>query len=148
DRLNDVRIGRTPAKIAAHVFTYLGIAAGMPFSHAANCREDLTRRAIAALKRILIDKRLLHRVERAARFGEPLDCCHRPTHRDGQRQAAEHPRAVDQHRTCAALAVVAALLRPGEAKMLAQRRLEKAPLLSHATLFPLSGFGAAPRLPD
>ena len=121
DRLDDVRIGRASAEIAAHMFADLGVAPGMPFSDAADRRDDLPRRAVAALECVLIDEGLLHRVQRAPLLGKPLDCRHRATHRDGEGQAAEDARAVDQHRASSALAVVAALLRPGEAEMLAQR---------------------------
>src|SRR5690348_3045425 len=69
DRLDDVRIGRASAQIAAHIFADIGVTAGMPFGNAADCREDLPRRAIAALERIPIDESLLHRVQRAAGFG-------------------------------------------------------------------------------
>ena len=40
---------------------------------------------------------------------------------DGERQAAVDPAAIDQNRTGAALAVIAALLGPGQANMLAQQ---------------------------
>ena len=44
----------------------------------------------------------------------------RPSHLDGERQAREQRLAVDEHRAGAALAELAAVLRPGEAEVLAQ----------------------------
>src|SRR6266566_2204656 len=95
----------------------LRVAPVVPLVDTGDRREDLPRRAIAALEGVLVDEGLLHRVQPAARFGEPLDRRDRTAHRDREGQTGEHPRPVDQYRAGAALAMVAALFRAGEAEM-------------------------------
>lgn len=102
------------------MFADLSVVAGMPFSDTSDGRDDLPRRAIAALKGVLIDEGLLHRMKRAARFAEPLDGRDRAANRDSEGQAAEDPCAVDEHRAGSTLAVITALFRTGQSKMLAQ----------------------------
>src|SRR5215471_18269195 len=121
DRLDNVRIGCASAEIAAHMLADLGVVADAPLIDAADRRDDLPRCAIAALKGVLIDERLLHRMKRAARFAEPLDRGDRAANRDSEGQAAEHPGAVNQHCTGSALAMIAALFCTGQSEMLAQR---------------------------
>ncbi len=60
----------------------------MTFAHAGDRRHDLTRRAIAALKRVVVDECLLHRMQTVAAC-EPLDRRDRlALGRNRERQAA------------------------------------------------------------
>src|SRR5438067_1182059 len=116
-----MRVSGAAAEITAHVLADIGIVRRMPLPDAGNRREDLARRAIAALERVLIDERLLHRMELAVDAGEAFDRDDRAAHRYGERHARQHTLLADMDGTCAALAVIAALLGPGEGEMLAQR---------------------------
>ncbi len=60
-------------------------------------------------------------MQRAVGFRETFDGRYRLAHRRGERQAGQHPPAADQHGAGAALTMIAALLRPREIEMLAQR---------------------------
>ena len=121
-RRDDVRIGGAAAEIAAHVFADVVVAAGVALVDAGDRRHDLAGRAVAALEGVLVDEGLLHRMQLAVRSARPsMVVTGAALHRDRKRQAGEHAPAVDQHRAGAALAVVAALLRAGEAEVLAQR---------------------------
>ncbi len=94
-------------------------------------RHDLPRRAVAALERIPVDKRLLHRMQPAI-LGNPLDrgdgpaACH---HR--QHQAGIDPLALQQHRAGAALAEVAATLGAGEMQPITQRVEQRGAGIDH-----------------
>jgi hypothetical protein len=77
-------------------------------------------RAEAALQGVVIDERLLHRMEPLA-LGESLDrrdllaaCIHREGH------AARDDFAIEPHGTCGARAAVAADLGAGESELVAQ----------------------------
>jgi hypothetical protein len=92
----------------------------MSFRDTGNRRHDLSRRAIAALEGVLVDEGLLHRMQLAV-LRKPLDGGDLLAFGgQRQRQAGEHAAAFNQHRAGAALAVIAALLAAGQAKMLAQ----------------------------
>ena len=43
----------------------------LPFARSADGRANLARRAVAALERIVVDERLLHRMQRAVRRPAP-----------------------------------------------------------------------------
>jgi hypothetical protein len=82
---------------------------------------NLSRRAVTALKAIILNKRRLHRMELIV-LRQSLD------RRDlfaftsrGQRQAGENAPSVDENRAGSALALVAAFLRTGESEPFAQR---------------------------
>ena len=78
------------------------------------------RRAVAALGGAEIGERGLQRVELVALL-QALDGLDRPPlHLGGERQAGEHRLAVDQHGAGAAFAELAAVLRAGQAELLAQ----------------------------
>src|SRR5437763_2467452 len=70
---NNVGIGRTAAEIAAHILADFGLGAGMAFLDASNRRHDLAGRAIAALKAVMIDERLLHGMEASGRRSDAFD---------------------------------------------------------------------------
>ena len=78
-------------------------------------------RAVAALERVVLDERPLHRVQLAV-GREALDRRHLAALAgDGQRQAGEHAPAVDPDGAGAARALVAALLGARQVEVLAQR---------------------------
>ncbi len=84
-----------------------------PSLDAGDGRDHLTWRAEPALKRVVLDERALHGVQLPV-TREALDGYHlAPIGGRGQHHASVHPVAVEQHRTGAALAVVAALLGAG-----------------------------------
>src|SRR5471032_1510894 len=89
-------------------------------SHA-DRRANLPGRAIAALEPVMIDERLLQRVQTAS-FGQSFDRGDLPTLMlHGQGKARQDTFAVDQHRAGAARALVAALLGAGEVEMISQQ---------------------------
>src|SRR4051812_18941951 len=65
DCVHDVGIGRAAAEIAAHVFADLHVALDVAFLHACDGGHDLAGCAVAALEGVVIDERLLHRMQRA-----------------------------------------------------------------------------------
>jgi len=118
---DNVGIGAAAADVAAHQFADLIDALGLAFGDQAGRRTDLPRRAIAALKCIMIDEGLLQRVQRAV-FGQALDrgdvgaVLHH-----GQCQAGVEPPSVDQDCTSAALSVIAAFFRACQVEAITQR---------------------------
>src|SRR3569832_1719643 len=70
---DDVGIGSATADVAAHIFSDVIFGFRVSLIHAAYRRQDLSRRAIAALERIMVDEGLLHRMQLAVAGGEPLD---------------------------------------------------------------------------
>src|SRR5262249_14296705 len=81
---------------------------------------DLAGRAVTTLKRVVLDERLLQRMDVVV-VRKPLDRRDRFAFvRDGEREAALCADAVDQDSAGAALAVIAPLLGAGEAELLAQ----------------------------
>src|SRR5690606_15348349 len=107
---------------AAHVFRDLRFRARVPFANARDGGHDLAGGAVAALERIVLDERGLHRMERAALAGETFDRRDLPPlGHDGEHEAGQRTLAVDVHGARAAFAAVATLLRAGEAEPLAQR---------------------------
>src|SRR4051794_9269943 len=121
DRRYDVGIGAAAADVAAHELANL-IGARRPALGDQACRRaDLSRRAIAALERVMIDEGLLQRMQRALRR-QPFDGGHAgAVLHHGEGEAGNDPASVHQHRTRTALAVIAALLGAGEVEVIAQR---------------------------
>src|ERR1041385_9001992 len=64
DGRNDVRIGSAATKIAAHQLADFIGAARFAFGNQTGRRTDLSGRAIAALEGVMIDERLLQRMQR------------------------------------------------------------------------------------
>ena len=69
---NDVRIGATAAQIATHLLANVLVGASAPLAEQSDRGADLARRAVSALKGVVINKRLLHRMQRLA-VGQTLD---------------------------------------------------------------------------
>src|SRR5436305_13237530 len=106
-RGDDVGIGGAAADIAAHIFADVGVAAGMSLLHAGYRRHDLSRRAVTALERIVVDESLLHRMQAIA-GGETFDGGDLlALRRKRERQAGHHATLAHQYRTGAASAVIA-----------------------------------------
>src|SRR5438477_2068542 len=63
DRIDDVRICAAAAKIAAHPLTNFIVALHVPFFDAGHSGTDLTRRAVAALKTVMLHERCLDRMQ-------------------------------------------------------------------------------------
>src|SRR5437016_756901 len=94
----------------------------MALAHAGYRREDLARRAIAALECVVVDEGLLHRMQRSIAGCEALDRADGAAlRRRREHEAGDHPPPIEQNRAGAALAVVAALLGAGQPEVLAQR---------------------------
>ena len=101
------------------VFANVLVIAGMSFRDAGNRRHDLSWRAITALEGVLVDEGLLHRMQLAV-LRKPLDGGDvLALGGERQRQTGENTTTFDEYRAGAALAVIAALLAAGQAKMLA-----------------------------
>jgi hypothetical protein len=87
--------------------------ASLDLGQHAHGRADLPRCTEAALQGVVLDERLLHRMKagrpRKALDGDEVGALVR----DGERQAAQRPAAVEEHRAGTALAVIAALFRSG-----------------------------------
>src|SRR3954471_16421054 len=72
DCVHDVGIGRAATEISAHVFADFRVALDVSFLHACYGRHDLAGSAITALEGVVIDERLLHRMQRTG-FGEAFN---------------------------------------------------------------------------
>src|ERR1700730_12779018 len=71
--LHDVGVSRAAAEVAAHILADVGVGTSVSLLHARDRRYDLPRRAIATLERVVIDKGLLHRVERPVRLRQAFN---------------------------------------------------------------------------
>src|SRR5205814_2379141 len=63
DCIDDVRIGAAAAKIAAHPLTNFIVALNVPFFDAGYSGTNLPRRAVAALKTVMLHERCLNRMQ-------------------------------------------------------------------------------------
>jgi hypothetical protein len=121
DRGDDSDMGTTAAKIAAHIFAYFILGFRMTFLETGDRRHGLAGRAIAALKPLVIEKRLLHKMQLSARNDDTFNCGDLLAPRlHCQRQAGQHPPAVDVGRACTTWAVVTAFFCTVEPNPLAQ----------------------------
>src|ERR1700730_17517735 len=118
---DNVRICPAPAEIAAHEFADLRVGVGMSFFEKSDRRHDLPGRAVAALKGVMTDERLLDRMQRPVPC-KSFDRGHlTAVALSGQRQTRQNPLAVRQNRARTARSLIAALLRTDQAEVLAQR---------------------------
>ena len=87
------------------------ISLRMAFLHAGNRGHDLTGRAVATLKAVLVDERILHRMQRSIGTSEAFDCFDALTLRCRCKgETRQHSFAINMHRAGAALALITALL--------------------------------------
>ena len=112
----------------------------MAFVYASHSRHDLARRTITALKCIIVDERLLHRVQTSV-ASKPLDGRNSATLRGyREHQTRNDAPAVNMNGTGAALAMIAAFLRSGELQMLAKKIKERGPNVERQLmLLPIDG---------
>src|SRR5262249_38507198 len=103
-------------------------------------RANLPRRAVAALERIMVDERLLQRMQRAL-GRETLNRGYlRTVVHDGKRQARIDAPPVNEHGAGAALALIAAFFRPRQVQMLAQQVKERCAGIEHEGMMrPIDG---------
>src|ERR1700722_18472680 len=73
DGRDDLRVSRASAEITTHVFLNIGVGFRVTFFYARYRGHDLPGRAITALKAVLINERLLHRVKLAVDSGQSFD---------------------------------------------------------------------------
>jgi hypothetical protein len=93
----------------------------MALMHARDGRKDLTGRAVAALKRIVVNESLLHRVQCAVGLRQALDRRDiSPFGHNREFQARQHPPVVYKHCAGAALAVITTLFGSRETDMFPQ----------------------------
>jgi len=144
DRVNDIGVGGATAQISTHILSDGRFGFRMTFVDASHSGEDLPWRAVPALKRIMIDERLLHRVQRAVRLGEAFDCRDIFAFRAcSQGEARQNAASVDQYRARAALSVIATLLAACKADVLAKRVKQRRADVERKAIVPLidSGIG-------
>src|ERR1700683_5857566 len=112
---DDAAISTATTKIAAHILPHIIVCCCVAFSHASDRRHDLPRGTVAALQRVMIEKRLLHRGQAAPGGTDSLDCrdlLASGLNRQGEtRQGAV---SVDMDGTRATLSDIAALFRSAE----------------------------------
>src|SRR5262249_39235522 len=121
DRRHDVGIRAAAADIAAHELANIITRARPARGDQTGSRTDLPWGAITALEGVVLDEGLLQGMQRVP-LRETFDRRDpRAVLHDRKRQAGVDRPAVDQNRTGAALAVVAALLGPGEIEIETQR---------------------------
>src|SRR5260370_32965644 len=75
----DVGVSRAAAQVSAHELTNLLVIARMTLPNTADRGHDLPGRTVAALKRVMIDEGLLHRVQCAVGRRQPFDRGDGPT---------------------------------------------------------------------
>src|SRR2546421_724852 len=114
DGRDDVRVGRAAADVAGHELPHILDT----LLDRRDRRHDLAGCAETALERVLVDERLLHRVQ-SILCGQSVHRGDRLPHRGGQGQAGQHRPAADVHGAGSALTAVAAFLRAGDAEALA-----------------------------
>src|SRR4051812_33712130 len=126
-RGENVRVRAAAADVAAHRFAYFsGVRTPRLFQHC-DSGHDLTGRAVPALKTVMLDEGCLHRMQ-CLGLAEPFDRGDLRFLMHGREgEAAVHSTGIDVHGACAALTVIAALLRPGEMQRFAKRVEQRRP---------------------
>src|SRR5579859_4254920 len=118
--VDDLVVASAAAKIAEHRFSDFSVGWMGVLGQQRVRRDNLTRRAVAALKTAVLSKRQLERMQGSV-AAEPLDGAHTPAiQRSRECEASADRFVVDQHRAGAAYADRAALFRAGEKQILAQ----------------------------
>src|SRR5882724_4869148 len=117
---DDAGVSAAAADVAAHPRARLFGRAGVPFRDVGYAGEDLARRAVAALKRIVLDEGGLQRMQAVALRQALNRGDRRAVARGRQCETGQHTPAIDQNGTRAAGAVVTALLGAVQMESLAQ----------------------------
>jgi hypothetical protein len=111
---------RATADIAAHLFPNRLACQIVPLFEQSRGGNDLSRRAVAALKTIVFDERALERMQLAVR-AQTFDSHNLiAVVHDRQRQTRCDAPSVGEHGACAARTLIAALLRTREMQAIAQ----------------------------
>ena len=122
DCRDDVRVRGAATDIAAHVLTNLGIVIRVPFGYASHRRHNLAGRAVSALKGIVIDESLLHRMQNPFIRSQTFDRGYAPITGTGCKgKTREYANTVKMNGARTALSMIAAFLRSGQADVFAQR---------------------------
>jgi hypothetical protein len=106
--IDDVRTGGASTQITAYIFAVCRLIARVAFFDTGHRGHDLPRRTIAALKDILINERLLHRMQLSVRRHKTLDGENWAADTEGKRQAGEHQFTINVNGAGTALAVITA----------------------------------------
>src|SRR3984893_11327127 len=97
----------------------------MPFGDARHARDNLTRRAVAALERVVLDECRLKWMQNVA-LRQSFDSRHRRLIAGrGEGQAGEHSSSVNEDGASSTGGMIAALLGASKVKMLAQEVEER-----------------------
>src|SRR5882672_8515435 len=116
DRGDDLVVGAAAAQVARHVLHDLFASRVLRLREQCRSGHDLARLAVAALRHLLGDPRLLQRMIALGR--QPFDGGDSLSlNRRYRGDARSRRRAVDVHRACAALRDAAAKLRAGETEL-------------------------------
>ena len=120
-RGNDIGIGPAAADVAAHAFSNRVVVLAAGLFQQRHCGHDLPRRAIPALKSVVLQESRLHGVKFAILCetfdgGDLIALMH-----DREGEAGIHAASIDVNGASAALAVVAALFRSKKTKIFPQR---------------------------
>jgi hypothetical protein len=85
---DNLGIGRATAQVAAHIFPDVCVGCGVSLVDARDGGHNLARGTVAALKSIVVDESLLHRMQRAVRRCKSFDCLDSPAlHGNGEGEA-------------------------------------------------------------
>lgn len=118
----DFWIRAAAAQIPAHIFLNVRVGLGMALFHARHSRHDLSRRAVAALKPVLIDESFLHGMQRPIYAGEAFDRFNMlALHGHCEGEAGQHAPPIDVDGASTALTLIASFLRAGQMQMFSQR---------------------------
>ena len=123
-RLEDLAVPRAAADVPGERLLYLGVARLGIRAQQRDRRDHEAGRAEAALHRARVDERLLHGMH-PLHGPERLDGADLAIGgRAGEDEARAHELSVHEHRARAALALLARVLAPREAEVIAQHREE------------------------
>lgn len=124
-----------PAEVAGERVTHLMIGWPPRVVEESPKSDDDARDAVAALRRVLVDEHLLHRIESVRRS----DALHRSDLPSDERlnscRARGHRGPIDDHRTGSALLEPAPELRPGQSEVVAEDGEQRRPAVDCHLLY-------------
>jgi len=121
NRRNDIGIGAATADVAAHAFTDRVVILTTGLFEQGRGRHYLSRRAITALKSVMLKKGSLYRMQFTI-FGQTFNRCNLiALMHDGKCEAGVHAASVHMHRASSALTVIASLFGAGKLKIFTER---------------------------
>lgn len=126
NRGDDPRIGSAAADVAFHGLSNLSLVGMRSFSEQSNAGYDHAWRAVAALHRVGLNERFLHRMKPAI-LRNALNSCDLLSSGGGRlRNARPNGRSIDQHGASSALALATSIFTAGEFQFVAQDPKEHA----------------------